>query len=310
MSFVSKAIGNLTGTTKAAKEYSKAQQRIAEQSKFAPYAVTTGFGESAFGDKTATYTLDPTLAQFRDIYYQAASKALPSATELQAAQDVSAYGRGLFSEAAQRDLGGLTSDYYQQQLSLLQPERTMEDIRLRENLYGTGRGGLGVSLGTGGYVNPEQYGASLAREQANLGLLMSAEDRARQQQMQDIQRGLSYQELGRGMEVSPYTQASSLFGLGAGLEQMGMGTIGMGQALGSAAVPGQQLAANALGSAAQNQYSTTMGNIGLLSSLATSAFQGAGGWGGLKSYGQGMFSSPASAPSTPQYGSTAFWRGY
>lgn len=309
MSFVSKAIGSLTGTTQAAKEYAKAQQRIAEQSKFAPYAVTTGFGSSQFGDGTATYTLAPELAKFRDIYYQAAGQALPSTAELQAAQDVGAYGRGLFSQATGRDLSKLTSDYYQQQLKLLQPERTAEDIRLRESLYGTGRGGLGVSMG-GGYVNPEQYAASLAREQANLGLLMSAEDRARQQQMQDIQRGLSYQELARGMEVSPYTQASSLFGLGAGLEQLGMGTISMGQALGSAAVPGQQLAASALGSAAQNQYSTTMGNIGLLSSLGTSAFQGLGGWGGLKSFGQGLFSSPASVPSTPQYGSTAFWRGY
>jgi hypothetical protein len=261
-------IGSITGTTKAAKRAAEAQRQAADMAKYRPYDVEGSFyGDVAFGPDTVSYELSPELQTFRDYFYNQALGFQPSGQEQTLFSDISQTGADIFRRGAETDIGTAAQDYYNQQLRLLQPERTMEDIRLRESLYGTGRGGLGVSLGTGGYVNPEQYGASLAREMANLNLASTAEDRARQLQQQDISMGTGLFGLGREMRLQPITQAGSLLNMASGVEQMGMMPLQLGVDLGSAAQSGRVAQASGYGQAANTRLNASLANAGMFTEL-------------------------------------------
>ena len=180
----------------------------AEAAKFKPYAITSGFGKSAFDteNNTATYELDPQLAAYRDQLY------------------------GL----SQQGMGGINLDtqqnaqnYYNQQQGLLSGSRGAEDIALRQQQLNSGRIGLGVSgaaMGAGagtGYVNPEQYQRDLARGQVDASMAANADQIARQQLDQDIAR------------------STGLFNTGAGVEELGRSNLTMGADIGNkAAVAG------------------------------------------------------------------------
>jgi hypothetical protein len=291
MSFVSKAIGKVFGTDDAADKYAEASRAAAAKAEFSPYNVTTGFGTSEFDkkEKTATYTLDPRLASFRDILYAAGEAAIPDPSQVQFAEDVGAYGQGLFAQAAGLDIDQMTRDYYNKQINLLQPQRTAQDIQLSEDLFKSGRSGLGVSLGGGGYVNPEQYSLLKAREEANLGLMLGAEDRARGIQTADIQRALGYYGLGQELRTTPYQTASGLFGLGSNIEQLGLVPLQYGIDIGSQSAAAGANAANILMQGAGAQYQSSLANAGIFSNLIGSAFNGLGGWSGISGGMSNMF---------------------
>jgi len=291
MSSITKGIGKLFGTDAAADKYAESAQRAAQMAQFAPYNVTTGFGTSAFDtkEKTASYTLDPRLQAFRDVLYSAAEAAIPSPAQTQFATDVGAYGQGLFSQAAGLDIDQMTRDYYNKQINLLQPQRTAQDIQLSEDLFQSGRSGLGVSLNQGGYVNPEQYSLLKAREEANLGLMLGAEDRARGIQSADIQRALGYYGLGQELRTTPYQTASSLFGLGTGVEQLGLMPLQLGGQFGSQSAQAGANAGGLLMQGAGAQYQSSLANAGIFSNLIGSAFGGMGGWSGISSGVGNMF---------------------
>lgn len=208
----------------AAKENARAQieaaKIAADAAKFRPYAVTTGFGSSMFNtdDQTASYALDPRLQAMRDQYY------------------------GLGEQA----LGGLELDptkaaeaYYSRQQGLLAPTRQGEDIALRQNQLGRGRLGLGVSseamgAGAGGMVNPEQYQRDLARARADAELAAGSYSQAQADIDRDIARG------------------SGLLQSGFGVENLGMGALGMGADIGNRAQVSGANQAQALLSGGQN----------------------------------------------------------
>ena len=313
MSSITKGIGKLFGTDDAADKYAATSREAARMAQFAPYNVTTGFGTSAFDtkDKTASYSLDPRLQAFRDVLYSAAEAAIPTPAQTQFATDVGAYGQGLFSQAAGLDVDQMTRDYYNKQINLLQPQRTAQDIQLSEDLFQSGRSGLGVSLGGGGYVNPEQYSLLKAREEANLGLLLGSEDRARGIQSADIQRALGYYGLGQELKTTPFQTASGLFGLGTNIETLGLTPLQLGGEFGTRS---SQAGANAGGLMMQGagaQYNASLANAGIFSNLIGSAFNGLGGWSGISGGMSNMFgggggytpgfSSLANAP-YPNYG--------
>jgi len=291
MSSITKSIGKIFGTDDAADKYAEASRAAAAKAEFSPYNVTTGFGTSAFdkGAKTATYTLDPRLASFRDILYAAGEAAIPDPSQIKFAEDVGAYGQGLFSQAAGLDVDQMTKDYYNKQIRLLQPQRTAQDIQLSEDLFQSGRTGLGVSLDRGGYVNPEQYSLLKAREEANLGLMLGAEDRARGIQTADIQRALGYYGLGQELRTTPYQTASGLFGLGSNIEQLGLVPLQYGIDIGSQSAAAGANAANILMQGAGAQYQSSLANAGIFSNLIGSAFNGLGGWSGISGGMSNMF---------------------
>jgi hypothetical protein len=104
------------------------------------------------------------------------------------------------------------------------PSRAQEESRLADTLFKTGRTGAAVGRGEG-YVNPEQFGLLKAREEADAARFFAAEDRARGIQGQDIQRGLGLIDSANALSMRPYSNVSSLFGLGTGVEGLGYNTL-------------------------------------------------------------------------------------
>ena len=176
----------------------------AEQAKFKPYAITSGFGKSFFDEEaqTAGYDLDPRLAAYRDQLYGLSEQGMA--------------GINLDTQQA-------AQDYFNQQQGLLSGGRTAEDIALRQQQLNSGRIGLGLSgaaMGAGagtGYVNPEQYQRDLARAQIDAQLAANADQLAREQLDQDIAR------------------ATGLFNTGAGVEKLGQSALTLGADIGNKA---------------------------------------------------------------------------
>lgn len=272
---------------------------------FTPYGVSTGFGTSTFdtAGKTAGYTLTPEMQAFRDKYYGAATAAMPSAQQTAYANQVRDYGQGVFNQATGMDTGAMTQDYYNKQLALLQPGRAQEASTLSDQMFGTGRTGLGVGMGQG-YVNPQQYALAQAREQQNASLALSAEDRARQIQQQQISQGLNLYGLGTSLATSPYDTANQLFGYGANIENLGGNALNIGSNIGTLSAQGGNQAANINNVSNQQAYlnnlsqSNAWGNaagqaIGGFGKLysAPSGAAGGTGIGGVNPYNTGVFGS-------------------
>ena len=191
-----------------------------------PTTVTTGFGTGTYDPSTGQvgYTLADPLAQMRDIFYGAAGDFLPTQEQQAYAEQVGAYGRGLFGEATSRNLQQQIADYYNQQQAILAPERERQSAQLADAQFKTGR--LGYGTGTqGGYINPQQFALQQAREQQNAQLLLGSEDRARAIQQQDIARALGLADSSAALSMQPYQQAYGLFGYGTGIEGLGANTL-------------------------------------------------------------------------------------
>ena len=214
MSWLTDNFGNLVGlytgyksgslSSDAAQAASQAQLEAAkvaaEAARFKPYGVTTGFGTSYFDEnkQLAGYELDPVLKAFRNQMYGSASDVLGQ---------------------LQLDPTQAAQQYYQQQQSLMQPQRQAEDIALRQRQLQSGRIGLGLSpqaVGAGaggGYVNPEQYQRDLARAQADQQMLYQAQQQAQADIDRNIARGTGLMQTGFGIEqqgLSPLTLGADI----------------------------------------------------------------------------------------------------
>jgi hypothetical protein len=234
-------------TRAAGREASASNLEIAkiasETAKFKPYSITSGYGKSFFDTKkgTAGYKLDPRLASFRDSLYGQAEQTMGEI--------------GTPEEVAQR--------YYQQQMGLLSPARTQEDIMARESGLRTGRIGLGVSAGYGGagdvsgMLNPDDFARMRARELANA---------------QIANESTTY---GQNLIDKLIARSTGLFSAGAGVEELGMKNLTIGADIGNKSSVSQGQQANALltggmagskamleSSNAANQYELA-GNLGV-----------------------------------------------
>jgi hypothetical protein len=198
-------VGGLMGQKAAendAKRLTAAGRESSDLAEFKPYSVTSGYGTSIFDkdSQTATYTLDPRLAQYRDQLYGLNEQAMG---------DINL------------DTNQAAQTYYNQQQGLMAGSRGAEDIALRQQQLASGRIGLGLSgaaMGAGagtGYVNPEQYQRDLARAQVDAQLAASADQTARQRLDEDIAR------------------ATGLFSVGTGVEQLGYNTMDTGAKYGA-----------------------------------------------------------------------------
>jgi hypothetical protein len=253
----------------------EAARIAAETAKFKPYSVTSGFGRGFFDTEkgTAGYEIDPRLASFRDLLYGQAEQTMG--------------GIGTPEEQAQK--------YYQQQMGLLAPGRTQEDIMARERGLQTGRIGLGVSAGYGGagdvsgMLNPDDFARMRARELANT---------------QIANESTTY---GQTLIDKLIARGTGLFTAGAGVEQLGMSPMTMGADIGNKASVSQGQQATALlqggkagadamlaGSTAGTQYNLA-GDIGMARGVmgAGNAFSG-------------MFTQAPQQPQQPQTSSSYY----
>lgn len=221
----------------------------AEAAKFKPYNVTTGFGKSIFDtDKgTASYELDPRLAQMRDLLYGGATGLMPSAGTQQFYGDVQQQAQQRAMQALGMDTQAAAADEYGQLQNLLAPQRARDQASLAQNLFKTGRSGLGTSYGTGsGYINPQQYAYIKALEEQNTQMGMTALDRARQRQSTDIQNYFNLAGQAPTALAGLYGGASGLFGKGLALEEYGLKPLELGVNIGGKATTASSNAAQAL----------------------------------------------------------------
>lgn len=270
MSFITDALG-ITGQDEP--DYSKME--------FQPYSISGPTGGINWSGKSGTVNLSPELQALYAKYTGAAEGALPSEEQLGFASDVSNLGKGLFARAAGTDINAKTRDYYNQVISGMEPQRATEEARLADTLFKTGRTGAATGVAGGGYINPEQYSLFRAREEANKNIYLGAEDRARAQQMQDIQNALGYYGLGQELKYQPYQTSAGLLGTGINLANINAPYVGYGLQAGTGA---SQAGANIVN--AQQQYADTqMGFwgdlIGGVSTVAGGVAKGGGGWGNL-----------------------------
>lgn len=252
------------------------------QAEFKPYSVTTPFGSSNIDRKKKTITakLSPELQALYDRYLSAASDLMPTEDQLAFGSQISGTGQGLFNqylgslnEALNYDVDQATQDYYSKSLKMLAPDRAEEEARLADTLFKTGRTGAAVGM-EGGYVNPEQFSLLKAREQANMGLFLNAEDRARAiraNQIAEATGGLNTALglFGTGMNIAPslYGTSQSVLGGAMGVPS-NLGTqIGYGLQAGSAS-------ANAGANIANMQQQQYQSNLGFWGGLLGGAGKG------------------------------------
>jgi len=258
MSFITDALG-ITGQDKP--DYSKME--------FTPYSISGTTGGVNWNGKSGTVNLSPELKALYDKYISAATNALPSVEQTDFANQVSQYGKGMFGQATSMDTNQMTSDYYNNVQNILNPGRLAENSALANTLFSQGRTGAGAGV-EGGYINPEQFALFKAREGQNQQIFLGAEDRARQIQMDQLQRGLGYYGMGNELKYQPYQQSSGLAGLGINLAGINTPYLGYGLQAGTGAATAGANMVNA-----QNAYNDTqMGFWGDLIGGAATVFKG------------------------------------
>ena len=278
----------------------------AEYVPMKPANVSTGFGIGLADPEKGkySYTLDPRLAAMRDIFYGATGEFMPTEAEKQFAQQVSQQGMGLFgqgqsllNQALGLNTGDISQKYYTDMQNLMATDRAEEEARLANTLFKSGRTGVGVGT-QGGYINPEQFSLLRARELANQQLAIQADDLARARREGDVGfasrlmgTGLSTYGSGKQTQAAPYQTMASIFGLGTGLEQLGMQNT-LGTAMSALPIhaqiqAGKQAVENANASGGK-------GGAGLLGTVADIGLNYASG--GLSGLGQNLSSIWSQSP--------------
>ena len=299
-------IGDITGTTKAAKRAERAQKEAADMAQYQPWNVSGSyFGDANFDyqNNTASYKLSPALTELRDMFmgesFDLARDASGAAYDASGMRD---YGRSLFSTAAASDPREQGNKYYKDVLSILEPSRIGEQQQIAQNLFNSGRTGSAMAAPEGGgYINPErmEYLTSLNRQ--NEQIAYDSLGRARLEQQQDMDRGLGLYGLADTIQMAPYINSNTLFGMGSGVEMTGQQPMNQGIALGSTAQPGDQARGNMYGAAADTRMNASLANAGMFMNLLG---QGAGAYTGgnpFASTGGGYTGGGTFLPSSPGF---------
>jgi hypothetical protein len=188
-----------------------------------------------------------------------------------------------------------------QQMGLLAPQRTQEDIAAREAGLRTGRIGLGVSAGAAGagdmagMLNPDEFARMRARELANA---------------QIANESTTY---GQNLIDKLIARGTGLFSAGTGVEQLGMTPLTMGADIGNKASVSQGQQASALlqggqaGARSMLDASTNAAQYNLAGALgAAGSLQSAGktlanmDFSQMRNPFSGLFTT-ASVPINPPY---------
>jgi hypothetical protein len=319
--------GSISGASNAQNlaNQAVAQQRLAAQAgAFRPVGMTTAFGTSQFKREidpatglpyisSAGYTASPELAGLQSSLMSGFAPTLSAAqSQAQAYTPLGGAANQLFNLGQQylaTSPEAAAQDYISKQQALLGSSRENQLAGIRNRLFQTGRGGLGVQTGTGGApASPEMqaYYNALAQQDLQLAAQADQAAMARQQFGAGLfgTGGSLLGEMSRGQTLA-YSPLQTQLGLSGQVEQMSQQPYNLGVALGSGQVPGQQISAAGLNQAGAMQYAggQNAANIqsGFLSNLLGSAvgsaqtpsqpslISGGGFGGGLFGGSQGGF---------------------
>jgi hypothetical protein len=260
--------------------------------------MTTRFGTSTFTRATdpatgmpyiseAGYTAAPELAALQDRLFGqfggGAEFAQQQAQQLQALSPASQQLFGLGEQYLATSPEQAAQDYIQKQQALLQSSRNAQLSGIRSNLFGSGRGGLGVQTGTGtAPASPEMQAYYNALAQQDLQLAAQADQAAQQR----IGFGAGLFGTGAGLLGTQATGMAGAFsplqtqlGVSGQVEQMSQMPYQLGIQLGQAQQPGQtagaQMYQSGMNQAAQTQFGAVQA-----ANAANAQF-----WGGLISAG-------------------------
>ena len=187
--------------------------------QFVPTNLTTEVGTASYNPRTGEVSTDlnDQLEVIRDYFWDDAMNFGATPEQQQFAENVGIFGRNRFNNAMQLDTNKLTTDYYDQVIKNLQPSRALEDARMGDQMFRTGRTGYATGYLGGGYINPEQFNMLKAREEANANLLLQAEDRARNIQNQEITAAGQALNFANALRLQPYQNVAGIADLGIGI---------------------------------------------------------------------------------------------
>lgn len=140
-------------------------------------------------------TASPEALALQQRFQQAAAGLAPTDLSMAASPEAMALSqqlRGLSQQVTPTsyDPTAAAQQYFQQQQALLEPSRQAQLAQTRGRLFGTGRGGLGVTTATGGApTSPELQAYYNAIAQQDAALAAQSTDVARQRLAQDIALG-------------------------------------------------------------------------------------------------------------------------
>ncbi len=210
----------------------RAAQIAAEESRFRPVAITTGFGRSAFETgpdgrvSGASYTLNPALAALRDLLISQATNQGSNliGQGLGAAQGLFNLGQNYISTSPEE----ASADWMEAQQQLLNPIREQALSGLMNRLAQQGTQGLAVSQAGGGQSNPlaQAYFNAIAQQDRELAARAEEAGRARTQFGQGL--------LTSGLQLAQgaYAPLSQQLQSAQGIEALGQAPLEIGAALG------------------------------------------------------------------------------
>ena len=295
---VSNVIGSITGANDArdAANASAEQQRQAAQnasyaSAFRPVGVTTAFGSSQFSRgidpktgmpfvESAGYTAAPELQALQQglfgMFGQGLGQAANAVDQLQplgaAGQQLFNLGQGYLAQSPQQ----AAQNYMQQQQGLLAGTREQQLSNLRNKVFQTGRGGLGVGGTTTGQgaSNPEMQAYYNALANQDLQLAAQAEQAG--QQRATFGAGLFGTGAGllgtqSQLQAQAFAPLQTQLGVSGQVEQMAQMPLNLGLQLGTAQVPGQTAGAQMYGQG-MSQAANTQAQGAMQAAQMNSAF--------------------------------------
>jgi len=210
----------------------QAAQIAAEESRFRPVAITTGFGRSAFetGEdgrvSGASYELNPELAALRDQLMQQAMTRGFGLTEqgLGAAEGLFGLGQQYMAQTPEQ----AAQQWMQTQQAALAPQREQAMSGLMNRLAQTGTQGLGVAQAGGGMANPLAQAFANAQAQQDLQLAAQAQEQGRAQ----TQFGTGLFSDALRLAGGAYSPLNVQLQQAQGIEGMGQQALELGSALG------------------------------------------------------------------------------
>lgn len=233
----------------------EAARIAAEESRFRPVAITTGFGRSRFDTDAsgrltgAGYELTPEMQALRDrILAQTGQGMGFSEQGLEAAQGLFGLGQQYMAETPEQ----AAQQWMASQQAALAPGRQQAMSGLMNKLAQTGTQGLGVAQAGGGMANPLAQAFANAQAQQELELAARAQEQGRAQ----TQFGTGLFKDAFGIASGGYAPLNTQLQQAQGIEGLGQQTLDLGAQLGGRAanaggaqalLQGGMAAANTLG---------------------------------------------------------------
>jgi hypothetical protein len=237
----------------------EAARIAAEESRFRPVAVTTGFGSSQFTTDPegrvsgAGYTLTPEMQALRDQIIGQTQQGMGLTQQgLGAAQGLFGLGQQYLAQTPEQ----AAQQWMASQQAALAPGREQAMSGLMNRLAQTGTQGLGVAQAGGGAANPLMQAFANAQAQQDRELAAQAQQQGRAQ----TQFGTGLFSDAFKIAQGGYGPLSTQLAQAQGIEQLGQGALDLGTAIGQKVTTANTNAGNLLAQGAQNA-GTILGQV-------------------------------------------------